>query len=102
MSLRTMPTAELEAEIKRREAEAAAEKRRILDAHQALIVEHIDVLLLFRPQHHGNCTDENRESWSWRECGRCLLLDIKRNQMIWPEDLEVDLEICRNETGWGP
>src|SRR5688572_19111716 len=87
--LHDIPTPDLQAEIKRREAEAAAESRRILDAHQALIIEHVDVLLLFRPKHWGNCTDQDHDNW--RECGRCFLLDVKRDHMVYPPEAEIEL-----------
>jgi hypothetical protein len=69
---------QLKAELKRREDERKVQERLRLEAHQKIVLDHIDALLSLVPTHgRTSCSDENPCNAYNSRCQRCSLLKAK-------------------------
>lgn len=90
IDLTKVPGKDLRTELKRREEIEKSEKRQQLRLHREIVMQHVDTLLLFVPDHdHTSCNDESPINSSHHArmissnkacCNRCELLFIKSTE----------------------
>lgn len=90
MSLINATDAELKAELQRREAIRLAEADAKRVAYNELVRTHVDSLLEFRLDHQDqDCRDNN--TWNYRHCTRCALLELKARGAYTDGTFEVEV-----------
>ena len=92
MDLTSTPIEELRSEIKRRERIAQLQAAASLRERQMLACKNVDLLLRFVPFHgRSSCTDKSPTNA--RDCPRCTLLLLKKNDFDGQTGFEVEIVV---------
>ena len=92
--LQKLTTSELKAELTRRTNELQALEVVRREKADQLVIDHVDALLVFIPQHsRTTCNDKNLQSDTSR-CKRCFLLYAKEHGYV-DGDWEVQIDLQR-------
>ena len=100
MTLANIPTDKLEQELIKREAAKLAATRLVNHRNKAFVLEHINALLDFAPEHsYTSCSDENPCNGYSRNgrprCNRCALLSVQAERCN--ADLILSIELLYDE-----
>jgi hypothetical protein len=89
MDIKEISTKDLQAELQRREHEAALEAQRKREAKEQFWIEHLELILQLIPEHsRTSCSDENPNNYG--RCDRCTLLEM-RGSTYWNSSYELTL-----------
>lgn len=94
MNPKEIPTPILQAELNRRNEEAAGKVRAAKQEQCEVWLSQIDTILAFYPKHgRTSCSDE--QPYNQDRCNRCTLLEMKANGH-WDSDYRLEINLFRN------